>query len=118
MTSQVTAAGAVADPPHGSLCWDSGRGEPETVTVSSYGGSREPGMVPAFAWLLAALAGIAYASWVLQFVVNPGLDPVNGYVSELSASDQPYHGVFAAGDFMSGVLVIAVVAVVLRSLRP
>jgi hypothetical membrane protein len=88
------------------------------VTVSSYGGSREPGMVPAFAWLLAALAGVTYASWVLQFVVNPGLDPVNGYVSELSASDQPLHYLFAAGDFATGLLTIVVVVTVLRSIRP
>ena len=88
------------------------------MTVSSYVGSREPSVVPAFAWLLAALAGFTYASWVLQFAVNPGLDPVNGYVSELSASDQPYHYLFAAGDLASGLLVIAMVAVVIRSLRP
>jgi hypothetical membrane protein len=75
-------------------------------------------MVPAFAWLLAALAGVTYASWVLQFVVNPGLDPVNGYVSELSASDQPLHYLFAAGDFATGLLTIVVVVTVLRSVRP
>jgi hypothetical protein len=88
------------------------------VTVSSYGGTREPGGVPAFAWLLAVLAGVTYASWLLQFVINPELDPVNGYVSELSASDQPYHALFSAADFVSGLLVIAVVAVVLRAVRP
>ena len=88
------------------------------MTVSSYVGSREPGVVPAFAWLLAALAGVTYASWVLQFVVNPGLDPVNGYVSELSASDQPFHYLFAAGDLATGLLTIVVVGVVLRAVRP
>ena len=88
----------------------------KTKTVSSHKGSREP--VPAFAWLLAACAGIAYGSWVLQFVVNPQLDPVNGYVSELSATDQPYHYLFAAGDFVSGLLTIIVVVIVLRSVRP
>jgi hypothetical protein len=88
----------------------------KTTTVSSQGGSREP--VPAFAWLLAALAGVTYASWVLQFVLNPGLDPVNGYVSELSASDQPHHYLFAAGDFVSGLLTITVVVTVLRWVRP
>ncbi|WP_285568603.1 DUF998 domain-containing protein [Actinoallomurus iriomotensis] len=88
------------------------------MTVSSYGGSREPGMVPVFAWLLAAIAGITYASWVLQFLLNPELDPVNGYVSELSASDQPYHFLFSAGDFVSGLLTIIVVAAVLRAVRP
>jgi hypothetical protein len=95
-----------------------GGGSLKTVTVSSYGGSREPGMVPAFAWLLSALAGVTYASWVLQLVVNPGLDPVNGYVSELSASDQPFHYLFAAGDLATGLLTFAVVGVVLRTVRP
>jgi hypothetical membrane protein len=88
------------------------------MTVRSNGGSREPATVPAFAWWSAALAGIAYASWVLQLPLNPGLDPVNGYVSELSASDQPFHYLFAAGDFVSGLLTIVVVAAVLRSVRP
>src|SRR5215813_12090446 len=92
-----------------------GRG---SMTVDSNVGSREPNAVPAFAWLLAALAGITYASWVLQFAINPELDPVNGYVSELSASDQPFHRLFAAGDFVSGLLTIAVVVIVLRALRP
>jgi hypothetical protein len=75
-------------------------------------------MVPAFAWLLAAIAGIMYASWLLQFFLNPALDPVNGYVSELSASDQPYHLLFSAGDFGSGLLTIVVVVTVLRAVRP
>jgi hypothetical protein len=75
-------------------------------------------MVPVFAWLLAALAGLTYGSWVLQFVVNPALDPVNGYVSELSASDQPYHYLFAAGDLVSGLLTITVVVAVLRAVHP
>lgn len=89
------------------------------MTVRSNGGSREPGTtVPAFAWLLAALAGVTYASWVLQLPLNPGLDPVNGYVSELSASDQPFHYLFAAGDFVSGLLTIIVVTAVLGAVRP
>jgi hypothetical protein len=87
------------------------------VTGSSQG-VREPAAVPVFAWFLAALAGVTYASWVLQFALNPELDPVNGYVSELSATDQPYHVLFSAADFVSGLLVIAVVAVVLRAVRP
>lgn len=88
------------------------------MIVSSYAHAREPGVVPAFAWLLAALAGVTYASWVLQFVINSDLDPVNGYVSELSATDQPYHALFSAADFVSGLLVITMVAVVLRASRP
>jgi Protein of unknown function (DUF998) len=88
------------------------------MTIRSGGRSREPGTLPAFAWSLAALAGMTYASWVLQFALNRELDPVNGYVSELSASDQPYHGLFAAGDFVSGLLTMIVVVLVLRAVRP
>lgn len=88
------------------------------MTERSRGGSREPGALPAVAWLAAALAGLAYASWVLQLALNRGLDPVNGYVSELSASDQPYHVLFSAADFASGMLTIVMVALVLRAVRP
>lgn len=67
---------------------------------------------------LAAIAGIVYSSWVLQFLINPRLDAVNGYVSELSATDQPYHGFFSGCDFLAGALSITVGVVVLRRLRP
>lgn len=88
------------------------------MTVRSRGVSREPGTLSAFAWLFAVLAGLTYASWLLQFALNRELDPVNGYVSELSASDQPYHGLFAAGDFVSGLLTIVMVVLVLRAANP
>jgi Protein of unknown function (DUF998) len=73
--------------------------------------------VPAFVPYLAAVAGVTYGAWVLGFVLNPRLDAVNGYVSELSASDQPYHYVFAGGDFVAGALAIAVAGTVLLGLR-
>lgn len=88
------------------------------MAVSSHESPRDPGVVPAFAWLPAALAGVTYASWILQFVLNPGLDPINGYVSELSATDQPFHFLFSAGDFLSGLLTISLVGVLLRAVRP
>jgi hypothetical protein len=92
------------------------------VTGSSSGGSRDPGTkvpaVPAFVTAMAAVAGIAYGSWFLQFALNPRLDPVNGYVSELSASDQPFHQLFAASDFVSGLLTIVVAGTVLRVVLP
>jgi hypothetical protein len=81
------------------------------VRVSSAAGPR--GM-PVIVAVAAGVAGASYASWVLQFALNPGLDPVNGYVSELSASDQPFHWLFAAGDLLAGLLTIAVAAVVLH----
>jgi hypothetical protein len=65
-----------------------------------------------------AVAGITYASWILQFPLNPGLDPVNGYVSELSASDQPFHWLFAASDLLSGLLTMTVAAIAVQRLRP
>lgn len=89
------------------------------MIFSSSGGGNgthvEVGTVPAIAAYLAAVAGVAYGAWALGFVLNPRLDAVNGYVSELSASDQPFHHVFAGGDLVAGALAIAVAAIVLRS---
>lgn len=81
------------------------------MEVSSAVGPRG---LPVAVSVSAGVAGASYASWILQFWLNPGLDPVNGYVSELSASDQPFHWLFAAGDLLSGVLTIGVAAAVLR----
>jgi hypothetical protein len=75
-------------------------------------------MVPAVVPVLAAVAGVAYGAWILQFLINPQLDAVNGYVSELSASDQPFHYLFAAADFLAGALMIIVGGAVLRRLKP
>jgi hypothetical protein len=87
------------------------------IFSSSGGGNATPvevGTVPAIAAYLAAVAGLAYGAWVLGFVLNPRLDAVNGYVSELSASDQPFHHVFAGGDLVAGALAIAVAVIALR----
>lgn len=86
--------------------------------MSSPADSRGTGGIPGFVPVLAAVAGIVYSAWVLQFFVNPRLDPVNGYVSELSATDQPYHVLFSATDFLSGTLSIIVAALVLARRRP
>ncbi|GAB3987406.1 hypothetical protein GCM10029978_106090 [Actinoallomurus acanthiterrae] len=86
--------------------------------MSSSERSRDQGTVPAFVPPLAAVAGVVYSSWILQFLLNPHLDAVNGYVSELSATDQPYRGLFSGCDFLAGTLSITVAAVVLRRLRP
>ncbi|WKU08174.1 DUF998 domain-containing protein [Micromonospora sp. HUAS LYJ1] len=48
------------------------------------------------------LAAACYASWLLAPVLNPGLRPVQSYLSELAARDQPYHLVFQAGDVTTG----------------
>jgi hypothetical membrane protein len=63
------------------------------------------------------IAAITYSSWVLEVFLNPHLDVLDGYVSELSARDQPYHLVFSAGDLITGVLTIVIAATALARLR-
>jgi hypothetical protein len=69
---------------------------------------RRPGVVPLVVGVLGVIAAVSYSSWVLEMVLNPHLDVFDGYVSELSARDQPHHLVFSAGDFVTGVLTIVV----------
>ncbi|WP_406268884.1 DUF998 domain-containing protein [Nocardia sp. NBC_00881] len=58
-----------------------------------------------------AIAGLCYSSWVLEFVLNIGIDPVNSFLSELDAEGKPYRQVFAVADTIVGaVLMPAVVA--------
>jgi hypothetical protein len=77
----------------------------------------EPGRVPQVVAWLAAVAAVTYSSWVLGYLLRPGLDAVDGYVSELSASDQPLHWVFSGGDLVTGVIMIGVSIVALLRLR-
>ncbi|MET9698786.1 DUF998 domain-containing protein [Streptomyces sp. NPDC006529] len=59
---------------------------------------------------VAALLGLgaaAYTAWVLEVVLSTGLDPVETYVSELAAQDQPLGGLFRATDFTAGLLALA-----------
>lgn len=53
---------------------------------------------------LCAGTAVSYAAWLVGAVVNPGVDELYGYVSELSARDQPASGFFRAGDALAGVL--------------
>ncbi|MFC0848650.1 DUF998 domain-containing protein [Streptomyces noboritoensis] len=57
--------------------------------------------------VLLALGALAYTAWVLEVVVHTGLDPVQTYVSELAAADQPLGGLFRATDLTAGALVFA-----------
>ncbi|MER7543098.1 DUF998 domain-containing protein [Actinomadura sp.] len=75
-----------------------------------------PGTVPMRVIVLAAVAAVTYSTFVLENVLSPKLDFFNGYVSELSASDQPYHLVYSAGDLVTGLLSILVAAETLRRL--
>jgi hypothetical protein len=77
-----------------------------------------PGLLPFPIAILAAVAAVTYSSWVLGFLLRPGLDFVDGYVSELSASDQPLNWVFSGGDLVTGVLMIIVATAALIMLVP
>ncbi|MFG2085061.1 MULTISPECIES: DUF998 domain-containing protein [unclassified Spirillospora] len=76
----------------------------------------EPGIVPAPVIVLTVVAAIAYATFLVGSVLNPDLDFFNGYVSELSAADQPFHYIYGAGDLVTGVLTILVALSTLRKL--
>ncbi|MQY04245.1 DUF998 domain-containing protein [Actinomadura macrotermitis] len=76
-----------------------------------------PGRAPLIAALLALIASVSYATFLLEHLLSPALDVVNGYVSELSAVDQPYHAVYSGGDFVTGVLSIIVAVTALATLR-
>lgn len=91
------------------------------MTVESPAGSRGPvpGRTPPLTAVAAiAVAGVAYSAWFLQFFLNPALDAGNGYVSELSATDQPYHDLFAGIDLLSGALAAGVAGLLLLRVRP
>ncbi|MFE2166040.1 DUF998 domain-containing protein [Streptomyces sp. NPDC059447] len=62
------------------------------------------------ATLVAVLVGLgaaAYTAWVLEVVLSTGLNPIETYVSELAAQDQPLGGLFRATDFCAGLLAFA-----------
>ncbi|MFD5421675.1 DUF998 domain-containing protein [Streptomyces sp. NPDC127069] len=54
---------------------------------------------------LIGLGAAAYTAWVLEVVLSTGLNPIETYVSELAAQDQPLGGLFRATDFTAGLLV-------------
>ncbi|MHC5700745.1 DUF998 domain-containing protein [Streptomyces tirandamycinicus] len=57
--------------------------------------------------MLIALGALLYTTWVLELLLATGLDPVQAYVSELSAADQPFGGLFRATDLAAGLFVLA-----------
>ncbi|MBF6071879.1 DUF998 domain-containing protein [Nocardia farcinica] len=56
--------------------------------------------------VVIAVAGLSYSAWVLQFVLPVHADPVHSFLSELDAEGKPYRTVFAAGDVLTGALLI------------
>ncbi|KAA0024572.1 DUF998 domain-containing protein [Antrihabitans cavernicola] len=67
-----------------------------------------------------AVAGIAYSSWLLEFVLHTGLDPTNSFLSELDAVGQPYREVFSYADTLTGTLAVlaSIVGIVFLPRRP
>ncbi|MFE4976705.1 DUF998 domain-containing protein [Kitasatospora sp. NPDC056651] len=56
---------------------------------------------------LLLLSAVAYTAWVLEVVLSTGLDPVQAYISELAAEDQPLGGLFRATDLAAGLSLLA-----------
>ncbi|MGW2627728.1 DUF998 domain-containing protein [Streptomyces chattanoogensis] len=67
--------------------------------------------------VLLLLGALAYTAWVLEVVFATGIDPVQAYVSELAAADQPLGGLFRATDLAAGLLVTAGALVALLTLE-
>ncbi len=70
----------------------------------------ERGLFVKSTWPVALLIGLgaaAYTAWVLEVILSTGLNPIETYVSELAAQDQPLGGLFRATDFSAGLLAFA-----------
>ncbi|MGW6916851.1 DUF998 domain-containing protein [Kitasatospora sp. NPDC054939] len=66
---------------------------------------------------LLLLSAVAYTAWVLEVVLSTGLDPVQAYISELAAENQPLGGLFRATDLVAGLAVLVAAAIALTGLR-
>lgn len=62
-------------------------------------------------------SGVVYALWLLSPGINPHLDLLNGYVSELSARDQPGSMLFRAADAIAGLFAVAAALLGMRAHR-
>ncbi|GGG18169.1 hypothetical protein GCM10007304_35230 [Rhodococcoides trifolii] len=56
--------------------------------------------------VIVGLAGILYSAWVLEFVLDTGLDPMRSFLSELDAANRPFREVFSWGDRITGTLAL------------
>jgi hypothetical membrane protein len=75
--------------------------DPETAPVR-----RGPRVLRWCVAVAVALAGVCYSSWVLEFVLPIGLDPVNSFLSELDAQGRSYGWVFSTADTLTGILAL------------
>lgn len=56
---------------------------------------------------VAVAAAVAYSSWVLEWLLPGGVDPLRSYASELAAVAEPHGTLFARADTASGTLLVA-----------
>lgn len=71
------------------------------------GSPAAPGPFGRFRAVLVALGALAYSVWLLELPLATGLDPVQSYVSELAATDQPLGALFRTADLVAGLLLLA-----------
>ncbi|MEU5541237.1 DUF998 domain-containing protein [Streptomyces sioyaensis] len=64
--------------------------------------------------VLLALTGLIYNDWLLAIVLPTGLDARHSYVSELYATDQPFHALFAVIEVIAAVSVTSGALLALR----
>ncbi|WP_374986888.1 DUF998 domain-containing protein [Streptomyces fradiae] len=67
--------------------------------------------------MLLALGALTYSVWLLEGPLATGLDPVQSYVSELAATDQPFGALFRATDLLAGLLLLAAALPLLLAAR-
>lgn len=56
-------------------------------------------------WALAVGVIVSYNTWLAAPLLNPNPRALSGYLSELAATNQPYHWFFRAGDAVTALLV-------------
>lgn len=56
---------------------------------------------------VAVAAAVTYSSWVLEWFLPGGVDPLRSYASELAAVAEPHGTLFARADTASGTLLVA-----------
>ncbi|WP_341258273.1 DUF998 domain-containing protein [Gordonia malaquae] len=63
------------------------------------------------------IAGVAYSSWIFDFIVPTGQDRFRSFLSELEADDVPWHQVYSYGDIVAGVAAVGA-SLLLFGVRP
>jgi hypothetical protein len=62
--------------------------------------------IPWLPYCLAVVLVFTYNDWILGYVLNPHMSANRASISELSATNQPYHLVFQMLDILAGILTL------------